>query len=767
MIQNKDNSNGYRVEFATNRAAANGAGAERVADAINALLAGLQNLWAIQPDVAIATAYFNPGGFNLLADELERTACVRLLLGAEPSAAEDRPHVRALAEAVRRRRGGPGPEVIQALEGHRRSLVEDRDLLGFTREADAQARRLVNWLRSNPTVRVRRYEDGFLHAKAFIVETDATGVIAGSSNFTYAGLATNKELNLGQYQPGTMQQVIDWSNEQWDAADDYDLAALYEARWSQHQPWDMFLRMLVENYGADLDEDTAVSSRMGLTAFQADGVWRVRRILGRRNGVLIADEVGLGKTFIAGELIHEAVFDHRQKVLVIAPATLRDSTWLPFLRDKNLRAEVLSYEQLVADIDDAGAGTARLQGLDEYAMVVVDEAHALRNDRTLRADALRQVLAGLVPKDLVLLTATPVNNSLVDLYNLIVYFTPNDAGFGDVGIPSLRAYFQRAIAMHPDDLSPEHLFDVLDEIAVRRTRRFVKNHYVGDTVVINGVEQQIRFPTCRVVRVDYNLDEVLPGVFDDLAVALGAEVAEQTLADTLAAGVILDEPGKVLTMARYVPSRFRLDGQTEQYEAQNAGLLRSILLKRFESSSYAFAQTVTKMISSQDRFLDALGSGLVLTGDALREWAASSTEDVEEWMESVDDTDGVADAADYDVGTLSTAVQADRGLLETFRARVGALHPGVDPKVGVLVGELATIAKDAADEGIGEQDTRNKRKVLIFTYFADTATYLHGALRDAITTDCQASLILRIWSSLVMRMVQIRTAPPVDRAGRF
>lgn len=722
----------YRTEFATNRS-----GTERVADAINGLLGGLRTRLVNPPHLAIATAYFNPAGFALLADELERTGGVRLLLGAEPSPAADRLRVRALAEAPRRRRRGPSSDVTRALEGHRRSLEEDRNLLGFTREADAQARRLVAWLRNNVNVEVRRYEAEFLHGKAFIVETDATGVIAGSSNFTYAGLAKNKELNLGQYQPGTVRQVIDWFDEHWNAAVSYDLAALYEARWSPHQPWDVFMRMLFELYSADLDEDSSPRSRLGLTAFQADGVWRARRILAQRKGVLIADEVGLGKTYVAGELIHEAVFDRRQKVLIIAPATLRDSTWKPFLREKNLRAETLSYEELVSDIEAAGSRTARLQNLDEYAMVVVDEAHALRNDKTKRADALRQVLAGPVPKYLVLLTATPVNNSLEDLYNLITYFAPNDAAFSDVGIPSLRTYFQRAISMNPEDLSPEHLFDVLDEIAVRRTRRFVKNHYVGDRVVINGIEQEIRFPTCKVVRVDYDLDEVLPGVFDDLATALGAKVAEETLADSLAVGVILDEPGEVLTMARYVPSRFRLHGGTEQYEAQNAGLLRSNLLKRFESSSYAFEQTVTKMITSHDRFLDALDSGLILTGDALREWAASSTEDVDEWLESLSETDteGVAEAADYDVEALSEAVQADRDLLEVFRGRVRAVHASADPKITALVDELAAIAKDAAAEGIGEQDTRNKRKVLVFTYFADTASYLDRGLRNAIAAD--------------------------------
>ena len=143
--------------------------------------------------------------------------------------------------------------------------------------------------------------------------------------------------------------------------------------------------MLWELYGAEVEEEAAARavSRLGLTAFQSDGVWRAKRILARRNGVIVADEVGLGKTFIAGELIYEATVTRRQKVLVIAPATLRDSTWGPFLRDKNLRADVVSYEQLVGDLDIAGRVDAALQHPDEYAMVVVDEAHALRNAATL------------------------------------------------------------------------------------------------------------------------------------------------------------------------------------------------------------------------------------------------------------------------------------------------------------------------------------------------------------------------------------------------
>ncbi|MFD5063825.1 helicase-related protein [Streptomyces sp. NPDC058394] len=702
------------------------------------------------PQVSIASAYFNPGGFSLLADELERFEPVRLLLGADPDPQQR--GVRPLSTGVGRR--GEREQVRRALEGHQRQLEQDRDLLGFTTEADQAAHRLVAWLRSD-RVEVRRFERGFLHGKAFIVDGPMPGVMSGSSNFTFAGLARNKELNLGQYQPEPVHRVQEWFDELWKSSIPFDLASVYEARWQPHQPWVVFLRMLDELYGREVEQESSSRSRsrLGLTGFQADGVWRAQRILHQLNGVIVADEVGLGKTFIAGEIIYEAVITNRQKALVVAPATLRDSTWAPFLAQMNLPTKVVSYEELTRGINDAGQLGAALQNLDEYALVVIDEAHALRNAATRRADALRTLTEGSSPKKLVLLTATPVNNSLYDLYNLISYFVTNDAAFANSGVPSLRAYFDRAMAMNPDDLSPEHLFDVLDKVAVRRTRRFVRNNYQGDHVTIGGVRREIVFPTPRVRRVDYNLDQALPGMFDRLATALGADIVLD-----VTTAVPLNAPGTVLTLARYVPSRFRRSGGEEQFEQQNAGLLRSALLKRFESSAYAFQRTLDKMLASHEAFLNALDQGQVLTGDALREWSASDSDDLEAFIDSADDdlADNIRNAADYDIPALRDAVEADRRLLARFRDEVRAQQSGPDPKVESLIEELARIAAEAEAEGINPQDTCDKRKVLVFSYYADTVSHIHSRLALAMESD----------ERLAVYQGRIATAAGPDRDGR-
>lgn len=709
----------HKPEFATNR------GADRVADAINGHLAFLRTTQAHPPEMAIATAYFNTGGYGLLADELDGLAGVRILLGAEPQVPE---------RGVRHLKDSPNPArasralIRESLKGHVSTLEEDRDLLGFTIEADAAGRRLVDWLASGK-VEVRRLEDAFLHGKAFIVTTHDEGVIAGSSNFTYAGLASNIELNLGHYQPHVVRQVSNWFEDLWAGAKPFDLASLYQARYEAHMPYEIYLRMLYERYGDEIRREATDEGapRIHLTSFQRDGMWRAQRILAQRGGVLIADEVGLGKTFLAGELIRQAVEERRQRVLVIAPATLRDGPWAKFLERYMLAVQCVSFDQVADDRSLSPEGTDHYlrSAPHEYAMVVIDEAHNLRNPSTLRADALRKLLGGSPPKDLVMLTATPVNNSLWDLYSLLYYFIKNDASFADAGIRSLRDHFAGAMAMNPDDLSPEHLFDVLDAVAVRRTRPFVKRFYPNDTIMVDGRPQPITFPTPRVRRVSYDLEDVLPGFFDRFAHALDGPGPGGSAADPT-----------VLTLARYAPSQYRLTGGVDAYEVQLAGLLRSGMLKRFESSSYAFACTCRKMAASHEAFLSLLDQGKVATGAALADWIATDSDELERVNAYVEEWEAdLEHAHEFDLDALKADVTADRDLLLMFASEADKVVAEADPKLDALIEQLCNIAAEAQEQGVGDQQVRNMRKVLIFSYFTDTVDWIMDRLEKATVDD--------------------------------
>jgi hypothetical protein len=718
-----------KPEFATNR------DGERVADAVASYFDQLIEAWREPFDLGIATAYFNPGGFALLAKQLEQAGSVRLLLGAEPKS--DLAYVRHLSRDVApsHAEGRRLEEALQTLED---DVVVDRNLLGFTQETDALLERLITWL-GHESVEVRRYTRRFLHGKTFIVTTNDDGAIAGSSNFTYAGLAKNVELNLGQYQPGVVKQVREWFDALWEDAETYDLAELYRARFAPHNPYLIYLRMLFERYGAEV-EDQAWQEGTGLrlTTFQQDGVWRAKRILDAYHGVLVADGVGLGKSFIAGELIREAVVERRQRVLLITPATLRDGPWRKFLADHQLGVESVSYEELTGDpnLNPAANGTGLRYAPNEYALVVIDEAHAYRNPETQRAGVLRRLLAGSPPKQLVLLTATPVNNSLWDLYYLLGYFIVNDAAFAASGIPSLKTHFAEAMATDPEDLAPDKLFDILDGVAVRRTRHFVKEYYPQDTVTIGGVEVPITFPTPEPITVTYNFDAVLPGFFDRFAHALDCVDLEEC-----EHGLAPDAP--TLGLARYTPSLYRReDRPTEaaeehlQREVNLAGLLRAGLLKRFESSAAAFAQTCRRMADSHDAFAAFLDAGLVPEPEALTEWLSGESDaEYRVAVESAVNRAAGAPIADFNAESLRAAVARDRDLLLAFAGEAESADRARDPKLLRLADELAAIASDAAAEGYGPVDEGDKRKVLIFSYFADTVHWVKGFLEERVADD--------------------------------
>ncbi len=666
------------------------------------------------PDVDIATGYFNPEGFVKIADPLCGARHVRLLLGAEPVPPPARPE---------RHLGDPrgdrfeAKQLREAWQRTEKGLLRDRDRMAFAPATDSAVQRMLDFLRSG-RMEVRRYTRRFLHGKAYLFRSQ--GVLAGSSNFTAAGLSANLELNLGQYQPHVFAAVERWFDELWSEAEPFDLAALYEARYLEYDPYLIYLRVLLERYGAELEEERPAGGPIPLTRFQNDGIERAMRIMDRYNGVIVADSVGLGKTFLAGELLRRVIEQERRRALLIAPATLRDGTWSSFKHRFQLGLEIVSFEQLAADEQLGGTQHTLLSKREEYSLIVVDEAHALRNPDTARASAMRKLLEGTPPKRVMLMSATPVNNSLWDLFHLLNYFAEHDSVFAELGIISLKERFDAAAKEDPFTLKPDLLFDVLDATTVRRTRHFVQKWYPSDTVELrDGTRISIQFPRPNVASVSYDLDEVLPGFFHQVADVLQPSDGEAPL-----------------SMARYAPSRFRKGTDVDKREVALVGLIRSGLLKRFESSAHAFALTLERMVEGHDLFLEALGQGVVMTSESLVDLAEADND--EEWDEILSQGERL-DAEETDVRGLRKAVQRDRELLEGLRVQAAKVKPARDPKLRLLVEELASILRHAPDGAVSDHDLRNRRKVIVFSYFADTIHWIHDHLQDVLARDRRLS----------------------------
>lgn len=669
----------------------------------------------------IASAFFSPAGFSEIADHLDSIEHVRLMIGAEPPP-ESRPPQRRLEETQAQFERRLLHEGLHQLD---QGLREERDRIPFTRSGRHALKRLIAVLKSG-RMETRRYEHAFMHAKAYIFaprpETygGGAGVIAGSSNLTRAGVTKNLELNLGRYDDPVVQQAQDWFERLWAEAVSCDLTEVLEEVFAEWTPFDIFLRTLYQLYGGEVEDLAKLDDGLPLTSFQKHGVARARRLMREVGGAIVADEVGLGKTFIAGEILQGYLRD-RLRCLLICPAQLRDSTWAKFRSTHFLQdVECLSYEELAIDRQIAMADPDQFQDklqrpLREYQLVVVDEAHNYRNpDTATRAAVLRKLLWGQ-RRDVLLLTATPVNNSLWDLYHLLRFYLRQDAFLADRGILSIRERFEMAAREDPSALSPDVLYPIIDATTVKRTRQFVKKHYGGDTIRLpDGREATIVFPAPQAITVRYALPEPFPELFDQLEAVLDP-----------------DQGKGAITFARYTPELYRLgedDGEESDDEARAAatvGLLRSGLLKRFESSAFAFRKTLDKLIGEHRTFLAALDRGHVVTTRFMHELSAADESSLDDLLATSVE---VTSAGDYDLNSLRTAVSDDLEKLDRLCEAVKRITPERDPKLAATIAALEKIAEEAEQEALNEDDARQKRKVIVFSFFADTVQYLREHL---------------------------------------
>ncbi len=629
-----------------------------------------------QHPLAVATGYVNLDGLHHLAT-LADGRPIRLLIGAEP---------------------GPGlgaPSPLGLFDTHREGLRQERDLSRFPPSRAAERLHEVEAWLDRPEVQVRRYVEQFLHGKAYLfgAPPDARAALVTSANLTGAGLWRNLELGLTDYSVPVANDAVAWFDGLWTRAQDYeeDLRALLFPDPGLVDPQTVYLRALLELQEPPLDDaDRATQpTLLKLAPFQRHGYERARVICERHGGVVYADGVGTGKTEIGLAFVEERTKESGVYALIVAPAQLA-KRWAERVVQTKLPAQVISFHDLAADEQlaprSANARRVLHNTKDAYRLVIVDEAHALRNEDTTWYRAMERLLGGS-RKELVLLTATPINNGLWDLYNMVMLFARHDRAFAAHGIDSVRELFLAAGANErdPEALSPDVLFPLADAVSVRRDRAFIEAEYAGEQFA-DGTP--VRFPTPKLTTRRYDLDAAHPGLVDRIATAIDA-----------------------LTMARYTPSAYELDADERAVETQLAGLLRSGVLKRFESCWAACLSTVDHMLAAHDAFLAAWARGTVPSGDLLRDAARAGLQDtaLAGWT---------ADALRSDAGALpvarfdpvyADAVTADRAQLEAMRTALTALTAADDPKLAALVEVL---------------EASPAQKVAVFATFGDTVRYL-------------------------------------------
>ena len=631
----------------------------------------------VRHGLSIATGYVNLAGLHRLAT-LADGRPTRLLLGAAPDP-------------------GLGAQ-LPAIDRFTLQLERLRDERDFSRFPPSRAARQLaaveTWL-GRPEVEVRRYVREFLHGKAYLFGdgTDARVALVTSANLTGAGMERNLELGLANYDVPVARDAIAWFDDLWRQAPAFEdeLRELLFPDPGRIDPMTVYLRALLELHSPEPDDPLRPSRPTGLelAPFQRDGYERARAIARRHGGVIYADGVGTGKTEIGLAFIEERTKEDGVFALVITPAQLA-KRWRERIDQTKLPAQVISFQELASDeqlMPDARVRHRHLNNAkDSYRLIVVDEAHALRNEDTSWYRAMERLLGG-TPKQVVLLTATPINNGLWDLYNLVMLFGRHDRAFAGAGIDSVRNLFIAAGAnsRDPENLDPDVLYPLADAVSVRRDRVFIEREYEGATFP-DGTPVRFPKPTLRTRR--YDLDVAHPGLFERITDEIDA-----------------------LTMARYRPSAFELGGDETAVEAQLGGLLKSGILKRFESCWRACLDTVEAMLAAHDAFLLAWGHGEVLSREQLRAAAAGEADDagLAAWVEQqIEATDAVRPAGEFDP-TYGGAVAADQGRLAAIRDALAELDAATDPKLAALVELL---------------ESSPAQKIAVFSTFGASIRYL-------------------------------------------
>lgn len=402
---------------------------------------------------------------------------------------------------------------------------------------------------------------------------------------------------------------------------------------------------------AGRDRDRARLTR-GLLPFQQHAVERADALLARRGGAILADSVGLGKTHVAAALVRVAIDDGRA-VLVTAPAPLA-AHWRRHLPAAGWTWRSHTSLSRGAAVPAHGAGRG---------LVVVDEAHAFRNPATRRYGALA---AACAHADVLLITATPVNNTIFDAYHLVRLFA-RDGDFADIGVPDMFAAFDRAAA----GADTEGVSRIIEEVCIRRTREFVRAQYGGSLAIAAG---RLRFPRVGAVT----------------SIRYGA-------------------PATLNARALDAIAALRFPAHTVRGEPVAVELMRLSLLKRLESSTAAFVTSIERQLALLDRFLRAAAEGLLFDASDHRAFRHGTDRTVQLVLDAVALRPWPETA---DVAAATQAAQRESHLLRALRA--SAVGAGNDRKLETLR-SLVT-------------DTLAAEKVLVFSEYRDTAVHVWRSL---------------------------------------
>lgn len=682
-----------------------------------------------------AVGYFFLSGFEAVQEHLKDLKEIKLLIGNTTN----RSTLEQLSEGYKRL------ELVQEAEKHMRfvkkskekeikqetaqNIKESIELMDQTDECEGLVSTLARLIEEKK-LKVKVYTKGRLHAKAYIFDyrdiPDQKGVaIIGSSNLTLAGLEHSTELNVKVYGNSNHKALTDWFDELWEEAQDFDETLLDEMKqsWAMKlvSPYDIYIKTLYnlvkDRLEGDGKEPVWEREMPSLAVFQKVAVRQAIQIIKDNGACFISDVVGLGKTYIGTALLKHFSLVYGNRPLIICPPALIEM-WEKFNEKYHVNARIVSTGSLKVDDQDKSKNIL----LDDFKykdrdLVLVDESHNFRYPDTQRYQILQPYLQ---TRKAIFLTATPRNKSAWDIYHQIKLFHPEDKTDLPIDPPDLRQYFKEI------EDGKKQLPELLRHLLIRRTRihllkwGYAKRDSKGRTYIIvkeHGIDTKKYFPKREdPLTLDYNLERTYKGLYNEIRTILG----KYRKPEEMGTSKMEDE----LTYARYglwnyvMKDKKKVSPYTDLQRAGRnlRGLLRVMLFKRFESSVYAFRESIGRLRKLHDRFFLAIDEGIIPAGEEAEYLLYESDQyDETQLLDELRKIEIKYSQEDLEIDKLKRDLQKDIRLYDKLYELVKDITPTMDEKLQTLITRL-------------KDDERLKGKVLIFTQYAETAKYLYENL---------------------------------------
>lgn len=704
---------------------------EKLVDKINQILSGSES-------AKFAVGYFMLSGFECIKDKLNDIKELKLLIGNTTTQetieqmAEGYKRLELVKQEAEKHLLFPKTtEIKKRIEETQENLKEHISLMEQTDDAQELIITLANLIEKKK-IEVKICTKGRLHAKAYIFDYPTNspygkGIgIVGSSNLTLSGIGgvtPNTELNVVISGDANHAELTKWFNELWYEAKPFDdhLLTLLKESWAMNlvRPYDIYIKTLYNLVKDRLEKPEDIDMLWGLfpplTDFQKEAVEHGIRILQRNNGVFIADVVGLGKSFIGSALLRYFSEVGGFKPIIICPPSLEEM-WKEYADKFDFHAPVVS----IGDLSQGRLDLISHKVYSERDLVLVDESHNFRYSDTNRYEALQPYLN---TRKAIFLTATPRNKSAWDIYHQIKLFHPEDKT-PLVDPPSLKEFFDLV------EERKKNLPDLLTHLLIRRTRRYIMEKWgildeKGKKYILLK-NKRCYFPKRILKTIEYSIEKVYGGIYEDVR-----ELIEE------------------LTFARYglwnyvIPTKQDVTPYTELKTAGKAlkGLMRTMVLKRLESSVEAFRCTINTLMWVHETFVKAIDEkGVVPAGEEAQKM-------IYEWDEASDET-GLMDelekisktysVKDFNIDDLKKDILHDVKILKKIFGLVENIMPEQDDKLQTLIRLMSKTPLD-------------KEKVLIFTQYSDTADYLEKNLKMMAN----------------LKMIDSKTKNRLEIVGRF